>query len=103
MYAIRSYYDSLQATAAAAKPAQAIAPLAPEITIDDFARIDLRIARIVAAERVEGADKLLRLTLDIGSGARTVFAGIRHHAGILPGHFFHRAFCYPEAFSYNFV
>jgi methionyl-tRNA synthetase len=54
-----------------------ISPLAPEITIDDFSRVDLRVARIVAAEGVEGADKLLRLTLDIGNETRTVFAGIR--------------------------
>ena len=47
------------------------------ISIDDFARIDLRVARIVKAEHVEGADKLLKLTLDIGSGQRTVFAGIK--------------------------
>jgi methionyl-tRNA synthetase len=39
--------------------------------------VDLRVARIVAAEGVEGADKLLRLTLDIGNETRTVFAGIR--------------------------
>ncbi|HSC24235.1 MAG TPA: methionine--tRNA ligase subunit beta, partial [Casimicrobiaceae bacterium] len=48
------------------------------ITIDDFARIDLRIARIVAAEAVEGADKLVKLTLDVGEDRpRTVFAGIK--------------------------
>ncbi|OGA68891.1 MAG: methionine--tRNA ligase [Betaproteobacteria bacterium RIFCSPLOWO2_12_FULL_67_28] len=47
------------------------------ITIDDFARLDLRVARIVEAEAVAGADKLVRLTLDIGSGTRTVFAGIK--------------------------
>ena len=52
-------------------------PLAPEITIDDFARIDLRVARIEAAESVEGSDKLVRLTLDLGSEQRNVFAGIR--------------------------
>jgi len=71
--------ESLQPTAAAAaaKPTPVVEDLAPEITIDDFGRIDLRVARIVAAEAVEGADKLLRLTLDIGSGTRTVFAGIR--------------------------
>ena len=51
---------------------------APQITIDDFSRIDLRIARIVAAEAVEGADKLVKLTLDIGEARpRTVFAGIK--------------------------
>ncbi len=49
-----------------------------EIGIDDFTRIDLRVARVAAADTVEGADKLLKLTLDLGDGAtRTVFAGIR--------------------------
>jgi methionyl-tRNA synthetase len=49
-----------------------------QITIDDFAKIDLRIAKIVNAEHVEGADKLLKLTLDVGSlGTRQVFAGIK--------------------------
>ncbi|MFP5304366.1 MAG: methionine--tRNA ligase [Gammaproteobacteria bacterium] len=48
------------------------------ITIDDFAKVDLRIARVVAAEHVEGADKLLRLQLDVGPlGTRQVFAGIK--------------------------
>jgi methionyl-tRNA synthetase len=47
------------------------------ISIDDFNKIDLRIARIVKAEAVEGADKLLRLTLDLGNGSKTVFAGIK--------------------------
>jgi methionyl-tRNA synthetase len=51
---------------------------APQIAIEDFSKIDLRIARIVMAEHVEGADKLLRLTLDVGSlGTRQVFAGIK--------------------------
>lgn len=53
-------------------------PVADEITFDDFARVDLRIARIVNAELVEGAGKLLRLTLDIGeSEPRNIFAGIK--------------------------
>jgi len=47
------------------------------ISIDDFNKIDLRVARIVKAEHVEGADKLLKLTLDAGNGTRTVFAGIK--------------------------
>ena len=48
------------------------------ISIDDFAKIDLRIAKIVKAEHVEGADKLLRLQLDVGElGTRQVFAGIK--------------------------
>lgn len=51
--------------------------LADTITIDDFAKIDLRIAKIVECERVEGSTKLLRLTLDVGEGKmRNVFSGI---------------------------
>jgi methionyl-tRNA synthetase len=51
--------------------------IAPEISIDDFVKPDLRIARIVKAERVEGSTKLLRLTLDAGEGrTRNVFSGI---------------------------
>ncbi|HYA39330.1 MAG TPA: methionine--tRNA ligase [Candidatus Methylomirabilis sp.] len=52
-------------------------PILPEISYDDFARIDLRIARIVKASHVEGADKLLQLTVDLGGVTRTVFAGIK--------------------------
>ena len=53
-------------------------PVAETISIDDFNKIDLRIARITSAEQVEGADKLLRLTLDLGAlGTRQVFAGIK--------------------------
>ncbi|HEY2630739.1 MAG TPA: methionine--tRNA ligase [Usitatibacter sp.] len=52
-------------------------PFADMISIDDFAKIDLRIARIVDAELVTDADKLIKLTLDIGIETRTVFAGIR--------------------------
>ncbi len=47
------------------------------ITIDDFMKVDLRIARIEKAEAVEGADKLLQLTLDVGGSTRQVFAGIK--------------------------
>jgi methionyl-tRNA synthetase len=52
-------------------------PLAETISIDDFAKVDLRVAKIVKAEHVEGADKLLQLTLDIGFEQRNVFAGIK--------------------------
>jgi methionyl-tRNA synthetase len=52
-------------------------PIADTIDFGDFAKVDLRIARIAAAEAVEGADKLLRLTLDLGGETRNVFAGIR--------------------------
>ncbi|MCH8499583.1 MAG: methionine--tRNA ligase [Marinobacter sp.] len=54
-----------------------VEPIADEIDFTDFAKVDLRVARIAKAERVEGADKLLRLTLDIGNGERNVFAGIK--------------------------
>ncbi len=51
---------------------------AAHITIDDFSKIDLRVAKITMAEHVEGADKLLKLTLDIGAlGTRQVLAGIK--------------------------
>ncbi|MCA1926631.1 MAG: methionine--tRNA ligase [Thiobacillus sp.] len=60
----------------AARPAAVT--IADTISIEDFARIDLRIARIAGAEHVEGADKLLRLTLDLGElGTRQIFAGIK--------------------------
>lgn len=52
-------------------------PLAPEITIDDFAKLDLRVATIIKAEHVDGAKKLLRLELDLGFEQRQVFAGIK--------------------------
>jgi methionyl-tRNA synthetase len=52
-------------------------PIADRIEFGDFARVDLRIARIAAADCVEGADKLLQLRLDLGGETRNVFAGIR--------------------------
>jgi methionyl-tRNA synthetase len=57
----------------AAAPAE---PIKPQCSIDDFANIDLRIAKVVKAEKVTGADKLLRLELDIGGVTKNVFAGI---------------------------
>jgi methionyl-tRNA synthetase len=63
--------------AAKAETAPAAATATNEVTVEDFAKLDLRIAKIVAAEVVDGADKLLKLTLDLGEGQRTVFAGIR--------------------------
>jgi methionyl-tRNA synthetase len=59
------------------KTETAIEPIAETINIDDFAKLDLRIARIVDAQHVEGADKLLRLQLDLGNETRQVFAGIK--------------------------
>ncbi len=52
-------------------------PIFPEVSYDDFAKLDLRIARIVKAEHIKGAEKLLRLTLDLGGEMRNVFAGIK--------------------------
>jgi len=52
-------------------------PLSAEINFDEFAKVDLRIAKIVKAAHVDGADKLLQLTLDIGGETRNVFAGIK--------------------------
>ena len=77
--------QSLEPTAETHSPARhaeaqthIIAPIADTITVDDFARIDLRVAKIVNAEHAEGSDKLIRLTLDIGEGkTRNVFAGIK--------------------------
>jgi methionyl-tRNA synthetase len=66
------------AAAAVAAPAEGIEELAPEIKIDDFTKIDLRIAKIVNCAHVDGSDKLLRLTLDVGEGRlRNVFSGIK--------------------------
>jgi methionyl-tRNA synthetase len=75
--------ESATVTTATPPPPAAPAPASPPgasatISIDDFAKLDLRVARISAADYVEGADKLLRLTLDIGAlGTRQVFAGIK--------------------------
>ena len=79
---IEASKESLEASAerSAPNPAER-SPLAiePEIEFPDFARVDLRVARITRAEEVEGADKLLRLILDLGGETRQVFAGIRGH------------------------
>ncbi|MET0068754.1 MAG: methionine--tRNA ligase [Candidatus Thiodiazotropha sp.] len=66
-----------QPVAAAADSPLASDPIAETIQFDDFAKLDLRIARIAKAEHVEGADKLLQLTLDLGGETRNVFAGIK--------------------------
>jgi methionyl-tRNA synthetase len=69
-----------EAQPAAAAPAAAAAAgsdSAPVLSIEEFRRVDLRVARIVDAAAVAGADKLLKLTLDLGSETRTVFAGIK--------------------------
>jgi methionyl-tRNA synthetase len=72
---------AVEATAPAAAPASdngsnGASPLAPSITIDDFAKVDLRAGTVVEAERIKGADKLLRLVVDLGFEKRQVLAGI---------------------------
>lgn len=58
----------------------AIAPIASEITIEDFVKLDLRVAQVLVAERVPKADKLLRLEVDLGEGKpRQVLAGIAQY------------------------
>tara|TARA_R110002072_G_scaffold84388_4_gene191297 strand:- start:3274 stop:5307 length:2034 start_codon:yes stop_codon:yes gene_type:complete len=71
--------EAQAAPAATAKKTQPASKAAATIEFDDFAKVDLRIAEIIAAEHVEGADKLLRLTLNLGpdSGQKQVFAGIK--------------------------
>jgi methionyl-tRNA synthetase len=66
--------STLTPAAPAATPAAA--PIAPEITIDDFVKIDLRVGTVLTAEKVEKADKLLRLTVDLGFEVRQIVAGI---------------------------
>jgi methionyl-tRNA synthetase len=69
--------DAAKKTAQSASSADALAQNA-HISIDDFTKIDLRIAKIIDAKHVEGADKLVQLTLDIGEEKpRNVFAGIK--------------------------
>jgi methionyl-tRNA synthetase len=67
--------------AAAAAPADAVAPAAPvaadaKIPFEDFAKIDLRVAKILAAERVKGSRKLIKMQVDLGTETRTLVAGI---------------------------
>ena len=70
--------DSIDPAVALTAPTQlSLDPIRPTISIDDFVKIDLRIAKIVNAESVPEAEKLLKLTLDIGGETRQVFAGIK--------------------------
>ena len=59
--------------------AKPIAPVKPEIVYDDFAKLDLRVGTILAAEKVEKADKLLKLSVDLGTEQRTIVSGIAQH------------------------
>jgi methionyl-tRNA synthetase len=68
--------ESKDSRAPQAPPIVTAEPIKPQCTIDDFTKIDLRIAKVVKAEKVAGADKLLHLELDIGGITKNVFAGI---------------------------
>jgi methionyl-tRNA synthetase len=57
----------------------ALPAVQPDIVFDDFAKIDLRVGTILAAEKVEKADKLLKLTVDLGVDTRTIVSGIAQH------------------------
>ena len=72
---VEASQENLEKTAE--KQAKKWEPIAETIEFDDFAKIDLRIAKIIKAEHVEGADKLLQLTVDIGDETRNIFAGIK--------------------------
>ncbi len=84
---VNAMVEDSRPTLAAATPPEAVSakaqgplasdPIAESINYDDFAKVDLRVARIVKADHVEGADKLLQLTLDLGGETRNVFAGIK--------------------------
>jgi len=56
-----------------------VMPTTSEITIDDFKKVDLRVAEVLSAEPVENTDKLLRLVVDAGSGPKTIVAGVAQH------------------------
>jgi methionyl-tRNA synthetase len=74
---IEASKETLQVTKPAAGGPLADEPIAATIQYEDFAKLDLRVARIARAESVPEADKLLRLTLDLGGETRNVFAGIK--------------------------
>jgi methionyl-tRNA synthetase len=85
--AVKARSEAAAAPASAA-PACTVEPLSPEVSFDAFAKVDLRVALILEAAEVPGADKLLKLRIDLGPlGTRQIFAGIRksHQAAALVG------------------
>jgi methionyl-tRNA synthetase len=81
---IEAQIAKLQATAAASAAAAngteaLVSEVKAEVTYDDFAKLDLRVATVTACEKVEKADKLLKLTLQVGTEERTVVSGIALH------------------------
>jgi methionyl-tRNA synthetase len=77
MRALEAKESARQAALMGKAPAEPFAPLAPQIAIDDFAKVDMRVGQILSAEPVKGADKLIHMQVDIGEGApRSIVAGI---------------------------
>ena len=64
------------AAAPVAAPAASTGPVDNRITIDDFLKVDLRVAKVLAAERVPNSKKLMKLSIDVGTEQRTLVAGI---------------------------
>jgi len=85
--AVESMVENSRATLEKTENRPPMDPIADQIDIDTFASVDLRVAKITSAEHVEGAEKLLKLTLDLGGETRTVFAGIKaaYEPGSLEG------------------
>lgn len=70
---------AIEPAKAEVQSASAPAPDMPEISIEDFAKMDLRVVKVLAAEKVAKADKLLKLTVDLGTEERTIISGIAKH------------------------
>jgi len=73
---VNAMVEESKETQAPQPAAEPVEPIKPECTIEDFAKIDLRIAKVIKAEKVEGADRLLRFVLDVGGSQKTVMAAI---------------------------
>lgn len=82
--AIEAQMDKLRAVRAAIEASKPVSvdPVKPTITYDDFAKIDLRVGTVIAAERVPKTDKLLKLTVDTGGEVRTIVSGIAPHFSV---------------------
>ena len=77
---IQAQIDKLQATKKANEIANAtVAPAKPNISYDDFAKLDIRVGKIIEAEKVAKTKKLIKLTIDTGIDTRTVVSGIAEH------------------------
>lgn len=76
---IEKQIELLNASKVEQKPASTHKPMKPEVSFDDFSKMDIRTAKILEAEKVEGADKLLKLKVDTGLDVRTVVSGIAQH------------------------